>query len=343
MRAIPTLMLKPGTMIYRDIYNKQSQLLLPKGTILTERTINSLINKGIEEIYTLEDALDVTPVEEAYHGAIRSVTEVFAYALLEQKPDQKEAEQAARLLVGMSGTQSIMSQLRSIYVRGNYLFKHSVNVAFFAVTLGKWLNLPDDELAELGTAALLHDIGMSGVPDEIFAHPGGLSEEARTFIQQHPEKGAALLSDFSPVVQKAVLQHHERFDGSGYPHGLKGNYINTYARIIAIADTYDSLTSERIYRAKKTPYEAIKIIHSLCFNQLDPQAGVRFCSLLVNSFIGDQVLLDNGKVGEIVWVDANDPAHLLIRTRNNEVINTQDPSSPKVRDVLTALQADLYE
>lgn len=343
MRAIPTIMLKPGTIIFRDIYNRQGQLLLPKGNVLTDKNINSLLNKGIEEVFTMENASEVTPLEEAYRVAIRSFTEVFAEALLEKTPDQKAAEEASRLLVSMAGMQSVMSQMRALFVRGNYLFRHSVNVAFLSVTLGKWLKLSEDELTELGIAALLHDIGMAGIPDGIFDHPGALSEEARLLLNQHPQKGVELLAGFSSVVQEAVLQHHERFDSSGYPNGIDGAAISTFARIIAIADIYDSLTSERVYRAKKTPYETISIIRSLSFNQLDPQAGVRFCTLLIDSFVGDRVLLDNGRVGEVIWVNTSNPNHLLVKTRSGEIVNTDDAHSPKVKEVLTSLQSDLYE
>jgi len=343
LRAIPTLMLKAGTLISRDIYNHQGHLLLPKGKNLTEENIRALMAKGIEEIFTLEDPLEVTPVEEAYRGAIRSITEVFAEVMLEQNPNIKEIEAASKLLVDMTSKQSVMSQIRSLFVRGNYLFKHSVNVAFLTVTLGKWLKLQDDELTDLGTAALLHDIGMAGIPDHLLDTPGELTKEARELLTAHPSKGADLLTEFSPLIQKAIIQHHERMDGSGYPAGISGGQISFYARIISIADVFDSLTNERVYRSKKTPYEAVGIIRSLCFDQLDPSAGVRFCTMLLNSFVGDLVLLDNGKVGEVVWVDATDASHLLIRTRNDEIIDTREPSSPGIKEVLTSIQSNIYE
>ncbi|MGE5455043.1 MAG: HD-GYP domain-containing protein, partial [Methylocystaceae bacterium] len=293
--------------------------------------------------YILTDTEPPTPLEEAYQQAIRSITEVFAEAVLEQDPDQAEAEAAAKLLVSMAGRPSVMSQIRSLYIRGNYLFKHSVNVAFLSVTLGKWLKLPDDELIDLGTAALLHDIGMASIPDYILDSPRALTSEERELLAIHPQKGAALLTSFSPLIQAAIVQHHERMDGSGYPTGISDAQICNFARIISIADVYESLTSERVYRAKKTPYEAIVIIRSLCFNQLDPTSGVHFCNMLLNSFVGDQVLLDNGKTGEVIWVDTTDPTHLLIRTRDEVIIDTRQPASPQVKEVLTAIQSTLYE
>ncbi|MGE5380430.1 MAG: HD-GYP domain-containing protein [Methylocystaceae bacterium] len=343
MRAIPTLMLKPGTIISQDIYSQKGQLLLPKGKSLTEDNIRSLMAKGIEEIYTMEDPQQDTPLEEAYQGAIRSVTEVFAEAILDQNPDQKEIETAAKVLVSMAGQHSVMNQIRALFVRGNYLFKHSVNVAFFAITLGKWLKLPDDELTDLGTAALLHDIGMAGIPDYILDSPEGLNEDGKRMLAEHPQTGVNLLSTFPLIIQKAVLQHHERMDGSGYPYGISGEQINLYARIIAISDVFDAMTSARSYRAKMTPYEAITIIRSLCFKQLDPSAGIRFCTMLVNTFIGDQVLLNNGKTGEVIWVDAADPTHMLIRTKTDAIVDTREPSSPQVKEVINDIQSALYE
>lgn len=143
-------------------------------------------------------------------------------------------------------------------LKDGYTSYHTREVARYAVEIGKVLGLNDRQLGELECAALLHDIGKAGVPDLILKKPGGLNAEEWASIRLHSVLGAEVAAEagFSPTITQAIRQHHERLDGSGYPDRLTEGAIGLYARIIAAADTYHAMTSDRPYRPARSPAEA---------------------------------------------------------------------------------------
>lgn len=177
------------------------------------------------------------------------------------------SEQAARTI------------LKALDVKDSYTFGHSMRVAYFSMVTGQELGLTPDEMRELELSAIFHDIGKIGTPDAVLNKPTRLSEEEFQIMKQHPEKSYEILKDF-PLFEKIAenaRSHHERYDGKGYPQGLKGDDIPTAARIILIADTFDAMTSTRPYR-KGLPYE-------VAFEELLQFSGTQFDPKLVKLFI----------------------------------------------------------
>lgn len=169
--------------------------------------------------------------------------------------------------------------LRALNAKDSYTFGHSMRVAYFSLVTGRELNLKEDELYELEMSALFHDIGKISTPDSVLNKPSRLSEEEFIIMKDHPVKSWEILKDF-PEFEKIALNaklHHERFDGKGYPHGIKGEEIPVFARIILIADTFDAMTSTRPYR-KGLPYE-------VAFDELVQFSGTQFDPELVKLFI----------------------------------------------------------
>ncbi len=151
---------------------------------------------------------------------------------------------------------------------------HSLRVARYSEAIAKLLSLSTEEVAHVRKAAALHDLGKYLVPHAILIKPGPLTAEEVEMVQRHPSDGAALVADVAePEVVAMIRCHHERLDGSGYPAGLAGEEIPLGARIIAVADSFDAMTSTRPYRAARSPEAA--------FAELDTQAGVLFEAGLV--------------------------------------------------------------
>jgi HD-GYP domain-containing protein (c-di-GMP phosphodiesterase class II) len=145
-----------------------------------------------------------------------------------------------------------------IDLRDAYTGSHSSRVAGYVRAMGLRLGLPDTQLDAIVMAALMHDIGKIGVPDHVLLKPGRLTEEEFGYIRKHPEWGwmaVKNIEDFK-TVSLMVLHHHERMDGAGYPGGLKGSAIPLGSRIIAVADAYDALTTNRPYRSARTKQQA---------------------------------------------------------------------------------------
>jgi HD-GYP domain-containing protein (c-di-GMP phosphodiesterase class II) len=179
----------------------------------------------------------------------------------------------------IQNVQTVAALAAAVEVKDRETQGHNVRVADYAVGIGRELGLPAAQLRTLARGALLHDVGKLGVPDAILHKAGALSAEEWAVIRRHPEIGADILrraGGFSSELE-AVLHHHERVDGSGYPHGLRGEGIPLTARIVAVADTFDVLTSDRAYRRGRSRDEALAVIREECGAHLDER--------VVNAFL----------------------------------------------------------
>ncbi|OGN95480.1 MAG: hypothetical protein A2Z77_07180 [Chloroflexi bacterium RBG_13_51_36] len=178
---------------------------------------------------------------------------------------------------GLSAVYALVSVVES---RDPYVYGHSRKVNAYAVALTEALGLPPDEVSSVSTAALLHDIGKIGIPDEVLNKKEQLSRENWEAIKAHPRLGKNIVSSIPQLVHCAdsILYHHERWDGSGYPAGLKGEEIPIGARVIAIADSFEAMTSARPYRPPLSREEALEELRQGAGGQFDPK--------LVEVFIG---------------------------------------------------------
>ena len=174
---------------------------------------------------------------------------------------------------------SIKTLLSALRCKDEYTWGHSLRVAYLCVSVGKEMNLSPDEIYELEVSALFHDLGKIGVPDAVLKKPSRLTDEEFLEMKLHPTKSFEILQDF-PIFGKMAFNakhHHERFDGRGYPEGLKGESIPLFSRIILIADTFDAMTSTRPYR-KGLPLE-------VAFAELREFSGTQFDGEIVEKFI----------------------------------------------------------
>ena len=168
--------------------------------------------------------------------------------------------------------------IETVEAKDPYTRGHSERVRAISFDIGAKLGLPEAELANLAWSALLHDVGKIGIPDAILCKPDALTRDELTFIMVHPERGCEILRHIDRLAEviPAVRHHHERIDGKGYPHGLAGKAIPLQARIIAVADTYDSITSSRAYRAGRGHEEALAEIQRVTGTQLDADVVAAF-------------------------------------------------------------------
>lgn len=204
------------------------------------------------------------------------------------------------ILDAMFSFPSALLPLAQVKSRDEYTFQHSVSVAALAVAFGRVLNMPREEIRELAMGGLLHDVGKAKVPGNILNKPGKLDDAEFAVMKDHVVSTAELLGNVSGVSQialNAAAQHHERFDGTGYPHGLKGDEISLHGQMIAIVDVYDAITSLRVYHKGMTPTDALR--------KLFEWGGTHFNPRLVEAFIkgvgiypaGSLVRMESGRLG----------------------------------------------
>jgi HD-GYP domain-containing protein (c-di-GMP phosphodiesterase class II) len=172
--------------------------------------------------------------------------------------------------------------------------------------IGKWLRLRPEDNHLLVQAGLLHDIGKSRIPASIINKPDKLTDDEQVEMKKHSEYGYYLVQYMEGIdrkVQEAVLYHHEREDGSGYPMGLKGEQIPLFAKIMAVADTFDAMTAERAYKEKNTPFDVFQLMQNDCFGYLDTIVLNTFLSNISHYYIGNKVKLSDGRIAEVVYIN----------------------------------------
>lgn len=225
-----------------------------------------------------------------------------------------------------------LTRLRSSH---EYTYVHSLGVSALMVGVARELRLPPDELDPIGLAGMLHDIGKTKVPVAVLDKPGALSEVEWITVKAHPERGTAILSALPgvhPIVIDVALHHHERLDGSGYPHNLVGGEISIHARIAAVCDVFDALTSRRAYKDGRPAAGVLDMMASMV-GQFDPQV-LRALRSLIGAFpTGTIVRLQRGQIAVVVDEMASDPLSPRVVTLYNAEMRCM--LSPEVCDTRT--------
>ncbi len=217
-----------------------------------------------------------------------------------------EAEAAAPLVEEISNSvmrnPGALISLARLKTADDYTFMHSVAVCALMIALARQLGLDEKQTREAGMAGLLHDLGKAMIPLEVLNKPGKLTDAEFDLVKTHPEEGYKLLlegKDVSEVVKDVCLHHHEKVDGSGYPKRLNGETMSLFAKMGAVCDVYDAITSNRPYKAGWDPAESIKRMAEWK-GHFDPMVFQAFVKSLGIYPIGSLVRLESGKLGVVI-------------------------------------------
>ena len=224
-------------------------------------SVRAISRAEFHERVKVEGAAEISELAETFNNMAGDI-EQYVERL------KQAAEENRELFLGSIRMLGAAIDEKDPYTRG-----HSGRVAKYSTIIGEYMNLSTEDLDRLRISALLHDVGKIGVDDRVLKKPGKLTDEEFELMKQHPTKGANIMR---PVAQlKDVLPgielHHERMDGAGYPHGLMGDQIPMMARIIAVADTFDAITTNRPYQTAMDIQFARDRIHSLAISKFDPK------------------------------------------------------------------------
>lgn len=325
MKRIKTSELIPGMVTAEDVYTYNNQLILPKGLILNDRTITklayySIFHIKIEDIpekaaprassassYSerLQKSPEFIKFRKDFEADVNSFKSAINDVIEKGAPLDVDTLMNHTLnILDLSTTTNLFDILHNMREYDDATYAHCMNVALICNVFARWMRMSEEEIRLATMSGLLHDIGKMQIPDAIIKKPGKLTNDEYDIVKTHPEKGYRILQNASldPAVLDAVLMHHERCDGTGYPHGLKGNEIGLYAKMVSIADVYDAMTSARIYRGPLCPFKAIALFESEGFQRYDVGLIMTFLENVVNTYLLNSVRLSNGLTGKIIFV-----------------------------------------
>lgn len=347
MRIVPTLQLVPGMVVAEDILSADMRFILEKGTCLTDAMITRLDLYGVLSVpikkestnqdirnaanQTYSERIKHSPefieFKENYLSEVISFKEKLNSVITRNAPlnVQELVTDALKTIHNFHGRIGIFDMLHNIRVFDDSTFSHCMNVGLICYIFAGWLKLDPAETKLVTACGLLHDIGKLLVSKDILTKPGKLTDQEFSEIKKHPSTGYKLLQaqEVDEAICLAALMHHERNDGSGYPLGLTDAKIHKFAKIVAIADVYDAMTSSRVYRGPMCPFTVIEIFEAEGFQKYDVNYILTFLENIVNTYIPNPCRLSDGREGTIIMINKHKLSRPIVKC-GEEYINLAD-------------------
>ncbi|QAY65087.1 HD-GYP domain-containing protein [Paenibacillus protaetiae] len=335
MRLLPIASCRPGMKLAKKIFTQDGLVLLGENVELTQRLLTRLEQCGIQYVYIADPKTDDIVLPElisentmrlALHEIKTSFRELMDRPSLKKGTFHPYVAQPfkqimSRIIEDLSSHRDAMIMLMNMGTVDHYLYQHSLNVCVYTTLLGMAHGYSQDELTVLGMGALLHDVGKTQISPDVLLKPGRLTAAEFEHMKQHAKLGFELLKDepnIPLIVAHCAFQHHERLDGSGYPRGIGGNDIHEYAKWIGLVDSYDAMTTNRVYRKPLLPHHAIEVLYA--------GTGTLYEQYMVQTFrdkvaiypLGITVKLHTGESGVVVDFNNAYPHRPIVRVLYNE-------------------------
>ena len=210
-----------------------------------------------------------------------------------------------QIISTQGNTFGVFDMLHNMRDFDDLTYAHSMNVAMICNVFARWLRFSEEDVKKVTACGMLHDIGKLKIDDAIIKKPGKLTDAEFRAIQSHPAEGYRILQkqNIDLHIKLSALEHHEKCDGSGYPMKLTGARIDPFAKIVAIADVYDAMTANRVYREGMCPFRVIEIFEEEGFHKYEVAYIIKFLENVVNTYIDNRVMLSDGRIGTVRWIN----------------------------------------
>lgn len=221
---------------------------------------------------------------------------------------------------------NIFDMLLNMHNKDESVYSHCIDVALISNVLARWLHFSEADQMMATACGLFHDVGKFMLPTGVLRKPGKLTPEEFEIVKTHTTEGFHLLGRYNSIpepVKNTALMHHEKCDGSGYPYGLTGDEIDKFSKIVTIADIFDAMTSERVYRSAMCPFTVIKYFEDDGIQKYDMKYILTFLENVSNSYLNHRVTLSNGMEGNVIFINHDNYSKPVIRMENNEIIDLQ--------------------
>lgn len=327
MKNISVNALALGMELAVDVVSDVGLTFLAKGTLISQGHIESLKRMNIDYVYIEDHEMERNHLEQKdfYLVALAEFKKVYMSSRIGTRIDNVDYKGImSGLLTQYVDSNDVLGKIHGIDVEDLYIYRHAINVAIITMGIGKWLRFSRNDVIDLGVAGFLHDIGKCNVPGNILNKPDKLTNEEYEIMKTHSEHSYQLVQSMEQLSFKAkegVLYHHERLDGSGYPNGARGAEIPLSARILAVADMFDAILSDRVYSAKVSPYKAIEILKDESFGKLDPKIVNVLVKNIADFYVGNIVKLSTGEIGEVILLNKSNLTRPLVKIREDRYLD----------------------
>lgn len=324
--------LRPGIIISEDIFVNTNQPIIRKNSMITGEHLKVLDAFSIKEVNVENRAVvkrdevldidDTNPINPDSLLAKIEIEKVDVTVLFHDVVQQYKREfngWQAGIRVDVAKVRTIIMPLLEIFIEKkelltiltdlsdskNYIYQHSIAVGILSAAIGKQMGFLKGQILQLGLAGVFADCGMAKIDKSIVEKVAFLTKEEFNEVKKHTVYSYQMIQD-TPLLRQemklAIFQHHERLDGSGYPRGDKMEEVSVYSQILAVADVFHAMTSERLYRSKESAFKVIELIREEEFGKFDIKVVQALQDLLGNLSIGTKVRLTNGEEGEILFI-----------------------------------------
>lgn len=361
MREVTLDQINSGQKIAKQVTTSLGGTLLVKGHVLSERDIEVLKAFFINNVMVEDVAQEIKPAGEQEKTKIKEAK----LPILKKKVSdfdkeyQQVVKKTEKMFLNIQGGMivpiidirqylipfikraieepQLIITISKLSNKKSYFYHHAVSVAVLVSLLARKAGTDTKEIPQIALAGHLHNIGQLRIDNTITNKPVALTRDELKEIQNHPSYGYQMLkkaTGISEAVVLAALQHHEREDGSGYPLGIKSDKINDYARMVAIADIYYAMCSERVFKKAVSAFLVIEQLKNDSFGKLHPVYVHHFLEMITNQLtIGTKVKLSNGCIGEVAYIDKNLPTRPLVNC-DGEMINLQQLRETYIESIL---------
>ncbi len=332
--------LKEGCILTDDVLSKTNRPIMGKKTVLTAEMIEILKIFLVKEVDVEKTLVNGHPFHAPVLGggdkktALKSneYGQSFISSFLQAKQEFKK-----EFISWQSGMQIDIAKIRNIVVplieqdditssdifnlhhyssKNDYLYDHPLGVGMISAFIAKKLNYNKGDVTQIALAGCLSDCGMARISPSLLYKNTTLTVDEFEEIKKHPTYSYQMVKS-SPLLKEAtkiaILHHHERMDGSGYPFGEKASRIHPFAKILAVADSFHAMTSERIYKPKLSPFKVLEMINEELFGEFDITPLKALSSAIMNYSVGTKIRLSDGQAAEIIFVEEKNPARPLVK------------------------------
>lgn len=339
MRKISVEELAPGMKLARDVILEDGRFLLLKGFTIKNRYLERIRHYGVPYLYVEDEIgkLEYFSEEVVYtetFQTIKTVMESVRQGADINLPVLKDT--VDDIIQKILNDDNVFMKLTGIRDIDNYTYLHSVDVCIYSVIAGKSMHLSESEISDLGMGAILHDMGKCKIPLNILNKPARLTKDEYEVIKKHTVLGYDVIRKTPGMdhrIANIALSHHEHWDGTGYPLGKARTDIDLLSRIVAVADVYDALTANRVYRKRFMPHEAAEYLVANASQHFDPEILKVFLDNIAVYPADIIVLLNTGEIARVV------EAKGTMSIRPKVMVITRKEGPP----VLTPYEIDLQE